>query len=535
VKGGEASLEPAGDLWGRDTYETDDLLTRRHSGSTAGGAAGPEAGASGEGAGRGRPPQVMCIGSAGERLVKYANIMHGKHHAAGRTGLGAVMGSKNLKAVVVRGGKTDLPIADPAAVKRLARTLTARLKDNIAARTLTEAGTMASFDIGSFIGDLPIRNWSMGAWDEGTERLGMSRYGEFLTGQATCYACPLGCSRKVTVKAYGRALEDAPGAEYETTALFGSNLLVKDLEAVLVANDTANRLGLDTISAGATIAYAYEAADAGLLDGFEGAGDLKDGWGDGERLIRLLGDIACRRGLGDFLAEGSEALAERVGSPAATELLTTVKRLEAPAHNPRAAHSWALAYATSNRGACHVGSMTFCLELMGYVVPEAGLDYDGIQQSSEGKGRMGKAAEDLGCVFGQAAILCLLGGSFYTVDDFLGALTAATGWNLTLDNVLECGARTWHLKRGINNLYGVRRSDDGVPKRLVEPHDEGGAAGSVPDVEMMLSEWYEARGLDQDGLPRREVLEGLGLERLADLLESCCRGSKAAGVRGGAD
>ncbi len=496
IENGTAALRPAADLWGQDTYATQDVLGQRHPGA-----------------------KVMAIGPAGENLVRFACVNHDKHHAAGRTGMGAVMGSKNLKAVVVRGAEKRVTAADPDGLKTLAETMVRRAGESMVITTLREAGTLASLDLGALIGDIPLRNWSLGAW-EGLSELTATSYGQHLTGQASCFACPAGCFRKVTVEGYGRSLKNAPGAEYETVGCLGANLLVSDLAAIHAAGEVCNRLGLDTISAGGTLAYAYEAADRGLLDGVEGGASLRGAWGDGARLVALLEDIAFRRGIGEALAEGSAALARRIGKPEAASFLTTVKGLEAPAHDPRAAHGMGIAYATSTRGACHMNSMMFNLEHMGFTAPEAGLDYDGMQQVSAGKGVLNKAAQDLGCVFGQAAVLCHLGGSIYTAADLLTALNVVTGFGLTMEEMLECGARIWHLKRGLGNLYGLQAADDRLPPRLSEVLAEGGAAGSVPDMDLMLSEWYEARGLEAGtGRAKRGVLEALGLTRLADLLE----------------
>lgn len=528
---GRASLQPAGDLWGKDTYETDDLLTSRHraAGASPGGdpAADDDAPARTGGL---RRPQVMAIGPAGENLVRYAAILHRKHHAAGRTGLGAVMGSKNLKAVVVRGaggvaGRAEtFPVADPTALKEMAAAFGARAKENMVTKSLGEAGTIMGMDIGGLIGDVPIRNWSQGAWGDELEKVGVGGYGNYLTGTATCFACPVGCKRKVSAEALGRKLEEAAGAEYETLGLLGPNLLISDLPAILVTGEACNRLGLDTMTAGGTLAYAFEAAEKGLLDGLAskagGAFDrLKDGWGNAALVFKLVEDIAYQRGIGADLAEGSEALAHRIGKPEALLFLSTSKGLEASAHDPRAVHGMAVAYATSTRGACHMNSLMYGAEHAGVMAPEAGVESDGLQQSSVGKGLLNKASEDLGSVFGQSAALCQLGGSMYNANDLVAMLNASTGFGYTLAEVLECGARIWHCKRGIGNLYGMTAADDCLPPRLLEPLDDGGAAGSVPDMDLMLGEWYEARGLDPEtGVAKNAVLEGLGLSRLASVL-----------------
>ncbi len=510
VSEGKASLAKADDLWGKDTYETDDILTRRHAGAKA-----------------------MAIGPAGENLVRYAAIVHAKHHVAGRTGMGAVMGAKRLKAVVVRGGRGGervgedggkaagreaVPAANPGRLAELVGELAARAKESMVAQSLGEAGTIMGMDLGGLIGDVPIRNWSQGAWGDELEKVGVGAYQSYLTGKGTCFACPVGCKRKVSLEAYGHTLDKAAGAEYETLACLGPNLLISDLPALLVAGERCNRLGLDTITAGSTLAFAYEAAEKGLISWFQGSERLKDGWGKAALLLELLEDIAYRRGIGGDLAEGSAVMARKIGGPKAAGLLATVKDLEAPAHDPRAVHGMGVAYATSTRGACHMASSMYGVEHSGLLAADAGCETDGVQQSSAGKGLLQKACQDFGSVFGQAAILCQLGGNIYTGHDLLEALNAVTGFDLTMDALLECGARIWHLKRGISNLYGVTAKDDKLPPRLTAVLEEGGAAGSTPDMDLMLREWREARGLDESGFARREVLKELGLGRLDDLL-----------------
>ena len=530
---GRASLEPADDIWGRDTYDVADLLAARHGGggAEADGDGASAAPAQAAGTAKLRRPRVFTIGPAGENLVRYAAIVHDKHHVAGRTGMGAVMGAKNLKAVVARGAmgqagqagpEGGFTLADPAAVKELATGFVTRAHENMVTKSLHEAGTIMGMDLGGLIGDVPIRNWSLGAWGDELEKVGVGGYGAVLVGTSTCFACPIACKRKVTAEALGRKLEDAPGAEYETLGCLGPNLLISDLPALLVAGEVCNRLGLDTITAGGTLAYAYEAAEKGLLDGLVGAGaaaELAKGWGDAPFLVRMLGDIAHRRGpAGDALTEGSARLARRIGRPEALEFLAVAKGLEPPAHDARAVHGMAVAYATSTRGACHMSSLMYGVEHMGARAPEVGIESDGLQQSSEGRGRFCKLVQDLGAVYGQSAALCQLGGSIYSANDLAAMLNAATGFDYSLEDIMECGERIWHAKRGIGNLYGSDGRDDILSPRLLEVLEDGGAAGSEPDLPGMLAEWAELRGLDERGYARREVLERLGLGRLAGLI-----------------
>ncbi len=488
----QISLVPAEDWWGKDTYETIDGL-----------AAGKQSAAAK------RKPQVLAIGQAGENLVPYAAIVHNKGHILGRTGMGAVMGGKRLKAVVVRGaGKVQ--VADEAAVKNLCNRLLEKMKNSILIEALHAFGTNSSMDLGSLSGDVPFKNWQLGAW-EGYERINGASFSEkVLVGTKTCYGCPVACKREVEVKDGPFRMKKGPGPEYETVGTFGTMCLNDDVEAICKLNELCNRYGMDTISAGSTIAFAIECFEEGLITP-EQTGGLTLRWGDPELLVELVHLIGKGEGFGKKLALGSRRLAAEIG-PKAEEKLTAVKGLEAPMHDPRAGHGMGLAYATSIRGACHVSSLTMGVEQGAAMYPGLSLTEVYAGMESAGKAEMVIKTQNLGMVMNGAAMVCQLAGMVYDDADLVAALTAVTGIPWILEELMECGDRIWNLKRLIGNLSGTGRQDDKLPKRLLTPTAEGGGAGSVPDMDLMLAEFYALREIGPDGRPSRSRLEKLGLK-----------------------
>jgi len=480
-----ARLVAAGDLWGQDTYRTTARL-----------------------ADRGR---VLAIGPAGENGVRYAAAVSDYGHVAGRTGMGAVMGSKRLKAIVVKGSGKP-PVADPQTVEELRRRLVEEAAENLVLQALRFYGTLSVMESGYLIGDVPMRNWSLGEWDEGFDRLGVLSYREVLgDGDATCFGCPLACKRRVMVGG-----EEVPGPEYETVASFGTMLMIDDLEAIARFNDLCNRLGMDTITCGSTVAFATECMEAGILTP-EDTGGIRLRWGDPEPVLEVLPLIARCEGFGARLARGSAALAEELGE-ASRAFLTTVRRLEAPMHDPRALHGLGLAYATATRGACHVDSVALWLEQSAYLLPEFGVEGPFEPHTAEGKGRMVALAQDIGQAKCACAIVCANGGLGMSVTDLCGALGAVTGQPYSPAELRECGERVFLLKRCLNLLLGDEPQNDMLPERLRLPLARGPARGSSPEIETMLVEWRRVRGLDARGRPPKERLVALGLEHVAEAL-----------------
>lgn len=493
IAGGEVLIKAAEALWGLDTYESCSLLLREVAGEKGVRAA-------------------AAIGPAGENLVPFASVAHNKGHFLGRTGIGAVLGAKKLKGLAVAGNNT-LPLHQKDAVYALAKKVRGKMKDNIALESLKAYGTNSALDLARFTGDVPINNWRVGEWDDGLDKINGPAFDAVLTGKKTCYACPVSCKREVEVASGPYRMDRGPGPEYETVASFGTLCLIDNVEALSKINEQCNRLGLDTISAGGVVAMLLEGLEKDVLPpavkkDLEG---LK--FGDVEGILDLLLKMARQEGIGKLLALGSLGLSQAVGGTL-PELLTTVKGLEAPMHDPRAGHGMALAYATGYRGACHMSDLTLTLEQGSSFFPSLGLKdfYQG--QESAGKAELVMKAQDLGSIVGGAAIFCLLGGMGYSEEDMLQSLNTVTGQDFSLEDLLHMGRRIWILKRSLNNLCGCRAKDDNLPPKLLAPLKEGEAAGSVPDMPQLLQEFYQLRRLTPEGKPEASLLAELGLSFL---------------------
>jgi aldehyde:ferredoxin oxidoreductase len=488
IDGERAELRDGSAFWGRDVYQCTQALKEE----------------------LGAGFRIICIGPAGENRVRFASIANDGAHFAGRTGLGAVMGAKRLKAVAVRGSRR-VPLADPAGFARARQAVLASCRESMVVRSMHELGTAGGLDLGLMSGDVPIRNWGSGNDREYAAALGGPALTEqYLVRTDTCLHCPVGCKRVAAVRDGPFAMEESPGPEFETLAAFGPLLENRDLAAVVKANELCNRLGLDTISAGATIAFAMECREHGLLE-------LDLAWGDMKGVLELLPKIAFRAGLGDLLAEGTVRAAARLGGKA-PEWAIAVKGLELPMHDPRAYHGMGLAYVYSSRGGCHNQHSAYPVEQGMVSWPELGLRDDWQGQSSEGKAAMVAACEDYGLLMN-----CLCQCHFVNFAtrpaDLLAALNSVTGLGLSLEQLLACGERVWHLKRGLINLMGARDGDDRLPARLLQPLGEGGAAGSAPDLDLMKREYRGLRGLGEDGVAGEETLRRLGLGELAAKLK----------------
>ena len=488
-------LRDAKDLWGLDNYAVTDLLKERH--------------------GKERKPKVLSIGPAGENLIRFAAICNDKGDFIGRTGMGALMGSKKLKALVVKGTR-KVEVSYPEEYATLRKLLVTKSRDAVVAQSFRSMGTDAGMDLGMMTGDVPIKNWSIGEDFQLSANLGGPTLTEkYLTRNHACSFCPVACKRMVKVNDGPFKTEEGPGPEYETCAAFGTLIMNDDLAGVIKANEWCNRYGLDTISCGATIAFAMEAYEKGLITKKDTDGiDLT--WGNIQGAIELIHKISKREGIGAILSEGTREAAKRLGK-GAEEFSVEVKGLEAPMHDPRGFHGMGLAYMTSIRGACHLMHLCLGVEQGITAYPEAGFQENYIGQSSEGKAEMVKRCEDLGIPC-NSLVICEFVAWTLSANDLAEMVRVTTGFDFSLKELLSCGERTWLLKRGLGNMMGVTWEDDRLPKRILTPLGEGAAAGSVPDVEKLLREYYEIRGLDKEGKPKKEVLIKAGLASLAKRL-----------------
>lgn len=499
------SVMDAGKLRGLDTYQTVDVLKDKYrdQGSV----------------------RTLAIGPAGENLVKFAAVCNDKAHYFGRTGMGAVMGGKNLKAVVVR-GNGRVSVADPEAYQEARKAALASIKESMISASMHDLGTAAAMDMGMMTGDVPIKNWSLGEDFEMAAALGGPAIHEtILKGRAACYACPIGCKPVVAVDHPEYAIAKGPGPEYETCATFGTMIMNDDLNAVAYANEQCNRLGLDTITCGATIAFVMDCFANGLLSSKDLDG-MDMTWGSVDAAIEMVRKIAQREGFGDRAAEGSQALAASIGKDA-EKYAVTVKGLELPMHDPRGFHGQGLAYMNSNRGACHLQHAVQAVEQGMVAWPEVGLAENYAATESAGKAKMVCISENIGQMV-NAACVCHFVHWAMGLDKFLDGFNAVTGYGFSMEEFIAVGQRAWVLKRGLNNLMGVTAVDDRLPQKVLTPTVAGSAAGSVPDEDLMRREYYEIRGLDERGIPKLHLLASTGLQYLDKRLKDCRRGNSFA-------
>ena len=490
IEDDKVEIKDAADIWGKDCYETTDILKERH----------------------GAKVDMLEIGPAGENLVKFASILNGKWGFVSRCGGGAVMGSKKLKAVVIRGTGKVTP-AMPEEFGNVRKAALGKVKESVVSQALQAAGTAMGVEVNAMTGVLPVKNFTVGEGNFLAPKLtGGAITAQYLTKPHACFTCPIACKRTVKVAEGPYAIEEGPGPQYETVGALGSLLVIDDLAAVLKMGEMANRYGMDTISCGATIAFAMECFENGLI----ASKDLDGGqlrWGNPDDVLAVMEKIAKRQGFGDVLAEGSRSAAKKIGSNA-EDCTVEIKGLEFAMYDVRGSHGHGLSFMMSNRGACHVASTIGSVESGWTTWPDVGITGGYDPKAGEGKGELNVTCENLDMLTNSAP-LCRFALMSISITDLAEALKTTTGFDYDLDEIMECAERIWMLQRGLNNLMGVTAADDRMPKRIMTPHTEGGAAGSVPNVELMLKDYYKARGLDANGRPLKEKLNSLGLSDLA--------------------
>ena len=473
---GQAALHPAGDLWGSDIYTTQSRL-REALGD-------PKA-------------RVACIGSAGENLVKLAGIANDHGRFAARTGLGAVMGSKNLKAIAAR-GEGKVPLYAPQEFRAITKQILAHTMEGFEAQTLRQYGTASYVNLSHMLGDLPIRYFQVGEYAPADDLSGVDLAEKYLTRNTACHKCVIACGRETHSPSYSDSKVDGP--EYEAVGSLGSLLMIFDLEAVIHASHLCNLYGMDVISLGVTIGLACELFERGLLTS-EDTGGLEIRYGDAEMVFRLIELAARRQGFGAVLAEGNAALAERAGVP---ELSATVNRLEVPMHDPRAYLGMAVTYALSPRGACHMQGDLYTLDLGQSGAEEVGLEPGERHDNTIEKGRSAARLQAWRNLY-NSLILCQFENP--GVQPLLKGINAATGWGLQAQDLMALGKRIVNIKRALNFKLGLTKANDRLPDLLLKPLKEGGAAGITPDMPALLAGAYAEFGWDaQTGRPLEDTL-----------------------------
>jgi aldehyde:ferredoxin oxidoreductase len=486
LKDGQAEIRDASHLWGKDSYETQKLVKDELDDDNI---------------------SVACIAAGGEKQIRYASIMNDKGRAAGRCGMGALMGSKNLKAVAAVGNAKP-PMAEGGKVRALAKQALTEINGNMISVAFSEYGTLMYMDMGMMLGDTPAKYFTKSVFP--VEKLTGEAFRQAYTiKNHACRGCPVACGR--LTKNFKDGL-DVDGPEYETACAFGPLCLNTDMDSIVEANHLCNVHGLDTISAGVSIAYAFHLYELGVLT--KDIVGLELEWGDGQAILKLVEMIVNQEGFGRILGQGTLAMAREFGRDEGEA--AQVKGLEMPMHEGRAFHGLAVSYATGPRGACHLKGDYYNVELGNLVAEYMILPTD--RHTSDRKGEFAAKFQSLKDLF-DALTLCKFAPLTPTM--MCDILNAITGWEYTPEELLATGDRSMNIKRAISVRRGLTRQHDSLPEICMRPLDEGTSADIVPDMEKMLREYYDYRSwVWETGKPSKEKLAELGLDQVAKDLYS---------------
>jgi aldehyde:ferredoxin oxidoreductase len=484
---GKLEIKDASKLWGEDVFTTLEKLQGEH----------------------GEKVKMAAIGPAGENGALIASIMIDgpDARAAGRCGLGALMGSKNLKAIAVQKSDTLPPLADQEGLNAARKEALPTIREK--AKGLTDFGTAGGVPVVEKLGDLPIRNWTLGSWTEGAAKVaGQAMAEQYFVKHYACYACPIRCGKEMKVPFGPHQGSISHGPEYETAAGFGAMCFNDDPGYVIAANDLCNRLGLDTMSCSSVIAFAMELFEHDLIPE-DLLQTVEPKWGDGEAILKLIRQIAYREELGQYLSLGVKQAAAHFG-PLAKEFAVESKGLEVAYHDPRAFTSMAVIYATGNRGACHLEGLTYFNENRAFPGSLVGLQDDYDPHGSTDKALLAKTMQEYLITFNALGLCKFLIRGHVTPQIIARWIAKATGWDFSEQELFTAGERLFNLKRMINVSLGLSRKDDTLPPRLlVHDRGDGAAAGSLPHLGKMLYEYYNLRGWSLEGIPLPETLERL--------------------------
>jgi aldehyde:ferredoxin oxidoreductase len=481
LKEGTAELRDASHLWGKDSYQTQRAIKEELKDDSA---------------------SIACIASAGERLIKFAGIMNDSGRAAGRCGLGALMGSKNLKGVAASGNLRP-ELANAEKVRELAKQAVATINGNLVSVAFREYGTMMYMDMAMTLGDAPAKYFTKSIFPV-SKITGQALRQAYTVHNYACLGCPIGCGRELVEFKPGLNVD---GPEYETAVAFGPLCMNTDLNSIVRANHLCNVHGIDTISAGVSVAYAFYLYEKGVLNKKQVGFELK--WGDGKAVVKLVEKIIAQKGIGKVLSQGTLAMAKEFDR--SVDEAAQVKGLEMPMHDARAFHGMALSYATGPRGACHLKGDYYNVELGNMVLEYMILP--GERLSSEGKSEGTAKYQSLKDLF-DSLTLCKFAPLPPT--QLCEMLNAITGWQFGPQELLAAGDRSVNIKRAVSNKLGLTREQDRMPRILTTSLNEGTAAGVEPNLEKMLKGYYQFRGWDwTTGRPTKEKLLELGLNQVA--------------------
>jgi aldehyde:ferredoxin oxidoreductase len=483
IEDDNARILPAGDIWGTTVWHTEDWIHARHN-----------------------DPQIKIasVGRAGECGVRYACVMNDKHRAAGRSGVGAVMGSKNLKAISVR-GKVGVTVADPLKFLQVVQQTNEKMANHKGRKELSYSGTQAMMESMNTFGGLPTRNFQAVQFP-GADKVGADAMWvrgddghRNMIQNAACFGCTIACQRVSHVNPDHWSVKDRPeyqkaggGLEYETAFALGPMVGVDDIDALTFAGFLVNEHGMDPISLGGTIAAAMELFEMGVIT-LKDTDGVELRFGNAEALCVMTEKTGKHEGFGQVLGLGSRRLCEKYGHP---EIAMHVKGQEFAGYDSRALQGMGLGYATSNRGACHMKHDAFA--------------QDTADQTGNGKAKPIRNSQDAIAVVDSSGLCIFPMSAGWKFDDYLALLNAACGRNWSKDDLRQTGERIWNLERHFNELAGFTRADDTLPKRLLEtPAPSGTAKGRVCELDKMLKEYYELRGWNPDGSIPDQVLQRL--------------------------
>lgn len=498
ITGEGATLLDGSSVWGKTVSETDTIIRQEH----------------------GKDCQVLSIGPGGEKMVRFAAILNNIDRAAGRTGTGAVMGSKNLKAIVVK-GKGSIPVADSVAMRKVSKEIREAMRNSPSFEARSQYGTPMLVNLYNALGVLPTRNHQSGVFPAADKISGERLKDEYVTKPETCYMCLVHCSRRAEVSSGQFAGTTTEGPEFETMCAMGSNLANEDLASLVYLNRHLNDLGIDSISTGAVIAYAMECYEKGLIS-TEDTDGLELTWGNTDAILALVDNIAYRKGFGDLLAEGVKRASEQIEG--SEHYALHIKGMEVPTQGVRGLKAWALGWAVASRGADHCRSFPVMETTW---TPEKTEKFFGSKKAAdrfayEGKAAMVKWGEDFGATHDALGICKIAYKAMGLMPELVAkAYGAVTGIEMSGDELLQAGDRIVTLERLLNLKLGLTPDQDSLPKRFTdEPLPEGPGKGEVVELDRMMDDYYQLRGWDSNGYPSKEKLAELGLTDILDSPES---------------
>ncbi len=479
-------IKDASFLWGKGINETSKIL-KEQSGSNL--------------------TRIACIGQAGENLIKFA-IIASEEKAAGRTGMGAVMGSKKLKAITVRGKKRQYEAADLENFKQSVQKALTEVNQSFTSKMYGDIGTSAGIDLWNSTGEIPKKYWTYGdEWEGAYNISGMTALEKTVTRQYPCFSCPIGCAKKAVVKTGEYKTDgEVEAPEYEALAGFGSMILNDNIESIVRANVLCNDYGIDTISCSSIIALIYYLYDSGKISP-EQIDGLNPKWGDIKPALEMIEKISIREGIGDLLAEGSDAIGKQFNIN--QDEIATVYGMEVPYHDLRSNFGMAIAYAiAAPRGPCH-NSCDMCTILLGTPLEEFGIEtIDKFKDDSE-MAIMSARAQDYRALY-SSLIMCVFANPLPSIIAEL--VQTAIGLKCDIERLKIYGERIFMIKRMFNLKMGISPKDDRLPKILLNPLEGTECAGKSPDFELLKKEYYKYRQWDiETGIFKQEDLKRLSL------------------------